>query len=133
MAGYYDDDDYERGNYRRYTPNYSQYEKMQTHVHEVTGSVRLAELREDPHNHRFEGTTDEVIPVHGGHIHKLQTKTDFYENHFHLICVKTGLPVRVGTGDDARHVHFIDSKTEVADGHFHAFIDATLIENPIGD
>ena len=105
----------------------------QTHVHEVTGSVRLAQLNEDPHNHRFAGITNEVIPVPGGHIHVFKSKTDFYEDHFHPICVKTGFPVRVGEGDDSRHVHFIDSETEVEDGHFHEFIVTTLIENPIGD
>lgn len=109
-------------------------EKEQTHVHEVVGSVRLAELGEDPHNHRFAGVTGEVIPVRPGeHIHRLKTTTDFYENHFHPICVKTGVNVRVGEGDDARHVHFIDCVTEAEDGHFHEFIAATLIENPIGD
>ncbi|WP_310602111.1 YmaF family protein [Anaerosporobacter sp.] len=108
-------------------------EKEQTHVHEVLGSVRLAELDEDPHNHRFAGVTGEVIFVPGGHIHKFETKTDFYEDHFHPICVKTGLNVRVGKGDDTRHVHFIDSQTRVVDNHFHEFIAATLIENPIGD
>lgn len=107
--------------------------ETQTHVHEVVGSVRLAELNEDPHNHRFAGVTGEVVPVQGGHIHRFHTKTDFYENHFHPICVETGRQVRVGEGDDARHVHFIDRRTEVADGHFHEFIAATLIENPIGD
>lgn len=35
----------------------------QTHVHEVLGSVRLAELRKDPHNHRFAGVTEEVMQV----------------------------------------------------------------------
>ena len=105
----------------------------QTHVHEVLGSVRLAELREDPHNHRFAGVTEEVIFVPGGHIHKLFTKTDFYEDHFHPICVETGLQVPVGCGDDRRHVHFIDSETECEDGHLHEFIAATLIDNPIGD
>ena len=108
-------------------------DKVQTHVHEVLGSVRLAELQDDPHNHRFAGVTEEVIPVPGGHIHRLHTKTDFYENHFHPICVKTGLGVKVGEGDDARHVHFIDSVTQVEDEHFHEFIAATLIDNPIGD
>ena len=97
------------------------------------GNVRLAELEDDPHNHHFSGVTDEVIEVCGGHIHKFVTKTDFYENHYHPICVKTGLQVRVGCGNDTRHVHFIDSQTEVADGHFHEFIDATIIENPIGE
>lgn len=112
--------------------NNSCYE-TQTHVHEVVGSVRLAELKVDPHNHRFAGITGEVIQVPRGHIHKFYTKTDFYEDHFHPICVKTGLDVTVGEGDDARHVHFIDSQTEVEDGHFHEFIAATLIQNPIGD
>lgn len=119
-------------NYLRYE-NDNRCEREQTHVHEVLGSVRLAELDEDPHNHRFAGVTDEVIPVPGGHIHKLRTKTDFYEEHFHPICVRTGINVRVGSGEDARHVHFIDARTEVADNHFHEFIASTLIENPIGD
>lgn len=107
--------------------------KMQTHVHEVLGSVRLAELGEDPHNHRFAGVTEEVKFVPGGHVHKFTTKTDFYEDHFHPIQITTGLQVNVGGCDDSRHVHFIDSKTEVEDGHFHEFIAATLIENPIGE
>lgn len=112
-------------------------DREQTHVHEVVGSVRLAELGEDPHNHRFAGVTDEVIFVVGGrpgeHYHKLTTKTDFYENHFHPICIKTGVNVTVGEGDDARHVHPIDAQTRVEDGHFHEFIASTLINNPIGD
>lgn len=112
-------------------------DRNQTHVHEVVGSVRLAELGEDPHNHRFAGVTDEVIFVPcgapGEHYHVLRTKTDFYEDHFHPIRVQTGVNVSVGEGDDERHVHFIDSTTEAEDGHFHAFIAATLIQNPIGD
>lgn len=112
-------------------------DKEQTHVHEVVGSVRLAELGKDPHNHRFAGVTGEVISIPcgrpGEHFHKFMTKTDFYEDHFHPICVKTGVDVRVGEGDDARHVHFIDCVTEVEDEHCHEFIVATLINNPIGD
>lgn len=105
----------------------------QTHVHEVLGSVRIAELGKDPHNHRFAGVTEEVKMVPGGHIHKFITKTDFYEGHFHPICVETGLQVMVGSGSDARHVHFINEDTEVEDRHFHEFIAATLIDNPIGE
>lgn len=106
---------------------------FQTHVHEVLGSVRLAELDEDPHNHRFAGVTEEVMLVPGGHIHKFISKTDFYEDHFHPICVETGLQVEVGQGEDRRHIHFINSETECEDGHFHEFIAATLINNPIGE
>jgi len=105
----------------------------QTHVHEVEGSVRLAELRENVHNHRFAGITDEVIMMPCGHIHKFVTKTDFYEDHFHPICVFTGPPIEVGDRDDRRHVHFIDAKTECSDGHLHEFVAATMIDNPIGD
>lgn len=108
-------------------------EEVQTHVHEVEGSVRLAELNVDPHNHRFAGVTGEAIRVPGGHIHKFISRTDFYEDHYHPIKVKTGLQVIVGEGEDARHVHFIDDETEVREDHFHEFIVATLIENPIGD
>jgi len=108
-------------------------DEKQTHVHEVVGSVRLAELEDDPHNHRFAGITSEAIPVPGGHIHKFESKTDFYEEHFHPICIKTCPDIRVGQGNDTRHIHFIDDDTEVADGHFHEFIAATLIDNPIGE
>lgn len=106
---------------------------MQSHVHEVLGSVRLAELNEDPHNHRFSGVTEEVINVPGGHVHKFIAKTDFYEEHFHPICITTSLQIPVGDCENERHVHFIDAKTGVEDGHFHWFIASTLIENPIGD
>lgn len=103
------------------------------HVHEVIGNVRLAELEDDAHNHQFAGVTSEAIKVPGGHIHRFHARTDFYEDHYHPITVKTGLQVKVGRGDDARHVHFIDAETERAEGHVHEFIAATLIENPIGD
>lgn len=107
--------------------------RPQTHVHEVVGSVRLAELEEDPHNHRFAGVTEEIIQTPEGHVHRFCTKTDFYEDHFHRISVTTGTPVWVGEGEDRRHIHFIDRNTEPRDGHFHEFIVSTLIDNPIGD
>lgn len=93
----------------------------------------MQSLKRTSHNHWFAGVTDQVIQVPGGHIHKSHTKTDFYEDHFHPICVKTRLQVMVGKGDDARHVHFVDADTQIVDGHLHEFIAATLIDNPIGD
>lgn len=102
----------------------------QQHVHEFLGSVKIAEPNEDPHNHRFACVTDEAIPNPCGHVHQLKTRTDFYEDHFHLICQTTGPAIPVG---DGRHVHFVSGNTNVEDGHCHEFIFATLIENPIGD
>ena len=102
----------------------------QTHVHEFLGSVKLAELQEDPHNHRFAGVTEQVILIPGGHIHKLNTRTDFYEDHFHFINDTTGPAIPVG---DGRHVHFVTGNTNMEENHFHEFRFATLIENPIGD
>lgn len=114
--------------------NYNKYEKEydcpQTHVHEFLGSVKIAEKEEDPHNHRFAGVTDEVKKVPGGHIHKIFTNTDFYEEHHHEICVKTGLQIPVC---DGRHIHFVEDTTSFNDGHDHDFIFATLIEDPIGE
>ena len=36
-------------------------EEEQSHVHEFLGSTRLAELEEEPHNHRFAGVSCEAI------------------------------------------------------------------------
>ena len=77
--------------------------KEQTHVHEVLGSVWIAEAATDPHNHRFAVVTCDVIPV-GTRDH--------------------------GNG---RHVHFLDSVTEQNEGHRHKFRVATLIDDPIGE
>jgi hypothetical protein len=100
----------------------------QKHVHELQGSVKIAEPMEDPHNHRFCTVTCEAIPCDGSHVHEVEFRTDFFEDHFHEFKGKTGPAVMVGK----RHVHFIDSCTSVNDGHRHEFEAATLIENPIG-
>lgn len=104
----------------------------QSHVHEVLGSVKIFNENGEAHNHRFAGVTGEVIPINNGmnHTHKLVTRTDFYEEHFHNICIFVGKAIPVSKN---RHVHYIYAKTELSDGHFHIFIVATLIENPIGD
>ncbi|MEL4105803.1 YmaF family protein [Oscillospiraceae bacterium WX1] len=104
--------------------------KEQRHVHEVLGSVEIAEREEDPHNHRFATVSGQAIPIAGGdHIHEITFRTDFYEDHFHEFCGKTRGAEKVGD----RHVHFLESETTVNDGHRHDFRVATLIENPIGD
>lgn len=102
----------------------------QTHVHEVVGSVEIAEIPEDPHNHRFALISGEVIRQGNSHVHCIETRTDFYEDHFHLICVKTGPAIDVG---DNRHVHFVKSVTTVVENHQHNFRVATLIQDPIGE
>ncbi|HBG10863.1 MAG TPA: hypothetical protein DDX68_01065 [Clostridium sp.] len=104
--------------------------KRQTHVHEVQGSVEIAEREEDPHNHRFATVSGEAIPAGMSHFHEVKFRTDFYENHFHEFHGKTSLAIPVGGG---RHVHFLESVTEVSDGHVHEFRVATLINDPIGE
>lgn len=99
----------------------------QTHVHEFEGSTMLAELKEEPHNHRFAGVSGEEIPVSGGHIHKIRTRTDFFD-HFHFINVTTDLQIPVG---DDKHVHFAEGWTSLNDGHKHEFQFATLIDSPL--
>ncbi|QHI71773.1 YmaF family protein [Aminipila terrae] len=112
-------------------PNQFECPREQSHVHEVLGSVEIAEPNTDPHNHRFASVTGQVIPIRGNnHIHELNFRTDFYEDHFHEFCGKTGPAIPVG---DDRHVHFLESVTLVSEGHRHEFRVATLINDPIGD
>lgn len=101
----------------------------QSHVHEVQGSVQIAEPREEPHNHRFATVSGEAIPSGRSHYHVVKFKTDFYEDHFHEFSGRTSGAITVGD----RHVHFLESVTEVSDGHVHRFRVATLIEDPIGE
>lgn len=105
-------------------------EKKLTHVHEFLGSTMLAELREDPHNHRFAGVSGQTVKVRGGHVHVIKARTDFYEDHFHEFIATSGLQKEVG---DGRHVHFVEATTTEAEGHRHNLILATLIENPISE
>lgn len=102
------------------------YEK-QMHTHEFLGSTQLAELEEDPHNHRFAGVTGEAIKYGKNHYHELKTNTDFVD-HFHVVKDKTELATPVG---DGKHVHFVMGTTTERDNHTHDFIFATLIESPL--
>ncbi len=103
----------------------------QRHTHEYLGSVKIAERREDPHNHRFAGVTgQEIYSCYKNHYHVLEGNTDFYEDHFHIVADKTGPAICVGNG---RHIHYVVGQTTVSDEHRHEFQFATLIENPIGD
>jgi hypothetical protein len=105
-------------------------EPEQTHVHEVQGSVEIAEATTDPHNHRFATVSGPAIPLGpNDHVHEVFFRTDFYEDHDHEFCGRTLGAIRVGD----RHVHFLKSKTEVSDGHYHEFRLGTMIDDPIGD
>jgi len=105
-------------------------EKEQEHVHEIQGSVQIAEPKEDPHNHRFATVSGEAKYIScNDHFHEVKFRTDFYEEHFHEFCGRTGGAIKVGD----RHVHFLESMTTENDGHFHEFRFSTFIDNPIGD
>ncbi len=103
---------------------------MQLHVHEVLGSVEIAEPQTDPHNHRFATVSGEARPLgNNDHYHDVRFRTDFYEDHFHEGWGRTGGSIQ--TGD--RHVHFLESMTTQNDGHMHRYRVATMIDDPIGD
>ena len=99
----------------------------QKHVHEVLGSVQIAEREEDPHNHRFATVSGEAIKSGSNHFHKVMFRTDFYEDHFHEFSGNSSLAIPVGD----RHVHFLETATTENDGHRHCFRVGTLIDNPI--
>lgn len=105
------------------------YREEQEHVHEILGSVEIAEAQEDPHNHRFATMSGEAIYIGKDHYHEVMFRTDFYEDHFHEFSGKTSGAIPIGD----RHVHFLESVTTENDGHRHSFRFATLIDNPIGE
>jgi len=105
--------------------------QMQRHLHEVLGNVQIAmEECGDPHNQRFATVSGQAILIGGGdHVHEVRFRTDFYEDHFHEFCGRTGGAIEMND----RHVHFLESVTTVVDGHQHEFRVATLINDPIGE
>jgi hypothetical protein len=104
--------------------------RPQLHVHEIQGSVQIAEPEEDPHNHRFTTVSGEAIPFgNNNHYHEVRFRTDFYEEHFHEAWGRTSGAIQVGD----RHVHFLSGVTTVNDGHLHRYRVATLIDDPIGE
>ena len=106
------------------------YQVSPEHVHEVQGSVQIAERNTDPHNHRFATVSSEAkICTNGNHFHVIKFRTDFYEDHYHEFCGETCPAIWVGD----RHVHFLKDVTEEAENHTHEFRLATFIDDPIGD
>lgn len=102
----------------------------QTHVHEYSESVKLAEQGNDRHNHRAAGVTGEAIPINGGrnHVHRINDNVDFLD-HFHQIRVVTGPAIRIpGTN---KHVHAVCGQTTCNDGHRHEFLFTTQIDAPL--
>lgn len=102
-------------------------EECQTHVHEIQGSVQLAECGKDRHNHRFSTVSGQVIPCGNSHRHAFLVNTDFYD-HLHQVVGETGLAIMIGNG---KHVHFAQGKTSMNDGHHHKYEFSTLIDSPI--
>lgn len=122
--------DYECPSRRRRpaAPTMSEPGESQRHVHEVMGSVQVAGENGEMHNHRFSAVSGEAVAVPGGHVHVLDTRTDFYDEHFHTIFGASGRDVSLGD----RHVHDVMAETSTNDGHSHRFRVASQIENPIG-
>lgn len=106
-------------------------EKMMTHVHEFSESVKLAEECNDRHNHRVAGVTGEVIPIDCGrnHVHKIKNENTDFLDHFHQICVITGPAIPIPGTD--KHVHLVAGETTIVDGHFHEFLFTTQIQAPL--
>lgn len=105
----------------------------QSHVHEYECSTGLFMEGQDRHNHRFAGVTGEEIKVPGGHVHKVWTRTDYFD-HFHLISRLTGPAIPVGKnriGKSKKHVHYAVGSTSIEDRHDHQFEFVTHIDSPL--
>ena len=104
-------------------------DQTQTHVHEFSESLKLAESGDDRHNHRVAGVTSEVIPTEDGHMHAFGViNTDFLDHH-HEIGVTTGPDIPIPNTN--KHVHVVSGVTTIDDGHFHEFLFTTQIDSPL--
>ena len=101
---------------------------LQSHDHEIEGSVMLAEEGREKHNHRFATVSTQMIPLpHHSHKHAFIVNTDFFD-HLHEVAGETGPAIDVGGG---KHVHFAHGMTTCNDNHSHDFQFATLIDSPL--
>lgn len=99
------------------------------HVHEYESSTKLAELEDDPHNHRVAGVTSHIIPTgRNTHVHAILDNTDYFD-HNHEIGVITGPNIPIPNSD--KHVHLVSGTTTLEDGHVHEFEFTTLVDRPL--
>ncbi len=105
-----------------YDDNYSE----QKHVHEVQGSVEIAD-KDDPHSHRFATISGEAIPYgNDSHYHEVKCRTDFFKEHYHEFRTNTSVAIKIGE----KHVHYLQTVTTEEDKHKHELIAVTFIEDP---
>lgn len=109
--------------------------KSQRHVHEFLSSTMLEAPpgRQDLlHNHRFAGVSGPAIPGPRGHVHEIETRTDFFLNHYHFIKTLSGPPIPIYDKDNNEigHVHGFSGTTTFQFMHDHEFKGVTLIEDP---
>jgi hypothetical protein len=103
---------------------------VRLHLHEVQGSVKIAERKCEPHNHRFATISCEPIFLgNDDHAHQVTFRTDSYEGHYHEFSGRTTGAFEVCDG----HVHYLEGVTSEQDGHRHCFKVITHIEDPIED
>jgi hypothetical protein len=105
------------------------YQNTQNHVHEIQGSVDIAEPEEDPHSHRFSAISGEAVPDGADHYHEIVFATDFHNEHYHKFYGRTSGSIPVGGN---KHVHYLEAETTVNDQHSHNLRFATLIDDPNG-
>lgn len=101
---------------------------IQTHVHEITGNVKIQTDNNGSHNHHFSAVSSEAIPIlDEGHKHAFLVNTDFLDHH-HEISGETGPAINVGAG---KHVHLALGQTTTSEKHSHSYIFTTLIDSPL--
>lgn len=97
------------------------------HVHEVIGSVCVAEICCIPHIHHFATISDIAIPCGNGcHVHKVCFETECCEGHCHDVYGYTQ-----PASDFEKHVHFLVGTTQETAGHCHDFRLSTLPNIPV--
>lgn len=103
---------------------------VKPHNHEFSTSTNYAEDDECRiHNHRIACVTGPAIRAGKTHIHKIETTTDTFGDHYHKVCDKTGPAIYLPNG---KHFHIVKGETGRAEenAHDHDYYFITAIEDP---
>ncbi len=101
---------------------------VDTHVHELLGSVKISDNVCIAHNHRIAAVTGRPILLEDGcHAHDVCFLTDSFEGHSHEYRGRTSGAFPLLTG----HVHYLEGMVARVDDHRHCFKISTQIAEPI--
>lgn len=91
-------------------------EELQSHAHEIQGSVIISEVKSLSHTHTFKSVTSDFIQAGDSHYHEVKFISDTVYGHNHEFrgCTAIGKSIW-----DNSHLHSVKGFTSLNDKHRH--------------